>query len=100
MHSARSICCLTKHHCSCFGIAGCLELQGNSRRLPRYLGHHSLALVLATEYLNVFCGGDASRIHEIPLINEETKAGRHAKSVMDAYKSRFEGTKKSSRSNC
>ncbi len=50
-----------------------------------YLGRHPLALVLAAEYLHTFAGGEINRLHEIPLITEEVKAGRHAKSVMSAY---------------
>ncbi|HEY0379187.1 MAG TPA: toll/interleukin-1 receptor domain-containing protein [Pyrinomonadaceae bacterium] len=51
----------------------------------RYLNYHPLALVLAAEYLQTFAGGEVHRLHEIPLITEEVKAGRHAKSVMAAY---------------
>ena len=50
-----------------------------------YLGRHPLALVLAAEYLHTFAGGEINRLHEIPLVTEEIKAGRHAKSVMTAY---------------
>jgi tetratricopeptide (TPR) repeat protein len=50
-----------------------------------YLGRHPLALVLAAEYLHTFAGGKINRLHEIPLVTEEVKAGRHAKSVMAAY---------------
>src|SRR5205085_8829263 len=54
--------------------------------IARYLGRHALALVLAAEYLYTFKEGRASDIHSnIPLINEQIKAGRHAKSVMAAY---------------
>ncbi len=50
-----------------------------------YLNHHPLALVLAAEYLQTFASGEVNRLHEIPLVTEEVKAGRHAKSVMAAY---------------
>ncbi|HYG81350.1 MAG TPA: tetratricopeptide repeat protein [Pyrinomonadaceae bacterium] len=50
-----------------------------------YLDNHPLALVLAAEYLQTFADGEVSRLHEIPLVTEEVKAGRHAKSVMAAY---------------
>ena len=50
-----------------------------------YLGRHPLALVLAAEYLHTFADGDVTRLHEINLLSEQTKEGRHAKSVMAAY---------------
>ncbi len=50
-----------------------------------YLNYHPLALVMAAEYLQTFADGEVNRLHEIPLIAEEVKAGRHAKSVMAAY---------------
>lgn len=50
-----------------------------------YLGYHPLALVLAAEYLHTFANGDVARLHEIDLLSEKTKEGRHAKSVMAAY---------------
>lgn len=51
-----------------------------------YLGRHPLALVLAAEYLHTFAGGEVGRLGEVSLLlSEETKEGRHAKSVMAAY---------------
>ncbi|HZT60658.1 MAG TPA: hypothetical protein VFA21_18785, partial [Pyrinomonadaceae bacterium] len=50
-----------------------------------YLGYHPLALVLAAEYLHTFADCDVGRLHEISLLSEKTKEGRHAKSVMAAY---------------
>src|SRR5918912_921943 len=51
----------------------------------KYLNHHPLALVLAAEYLHTFAEGEINRLHEIPLVTESIKEGRHAKSVMAAY---------------
>lgn len=63
-------------------------VKGSDEELDRaadYLGRHALALVLAAEYLYTFKGGRVEYIHNIPLINEQIRAGRHAKSVMAAY---------------
>ncbi len=63
-------------------------VRGNNEEINaavEYLGRHPLALVLAAEYLHTFAGGEINHLHEIPLITEEIKAGRHAKSVMAAY---------------
>lgn len=59
------------------------------RRVADYFGRHSLALGLAAEYLTTYCEADADRAYDIPLLNEDTKAGRHAKSVMRAYEAAF-----------
>ena len=50
-----------------------------------YLERIPLALVLAAEYLHTFAEGQAGDVKEIPLLSEQTKEGRHAKSVMNAY---------------
>jgi len=49
------------------------------------LGCHPLALVLAAEYLHTFAEGQAERLREVDLLSEETREGRHARSVMAAY---------------
>lgn len=49
------------------------------------LGCHPLALVLAAEYLHTFAEGQVERLREVDLLSEETREGRHAKSVMAAY---------------
>jgi predicted ATPase len=67
-------------------------LRGTARDFQRaveYLARHPLALTLAAEYLNTFEESEVGRIDTIPLINEETRAGRHAKSVMAAYEIAF-----------
>lgn len=68
------------------GVRGTAE---DLRDIANHFGRHSLALVLAAEYLTTYCDADASRARDIPLLNEETKAGRHAKSVMEAYEIAF-----------
>ncbi|MBF0611407.1 MAG: toll/interleukin-1 receptor domain-containing protein [Magnetococcales bacterium] len=50
-----------------------------------HYGYHALALVLIAEYLHTFHAGRVEKALEIPLIAQETKAGRHAMSVMKAY---------------
>jgi predicted ATPase len=63
-------------------------VQGSEAELDeavQYLGRHALALVLAAEYLYTFKEGRVQDVHNIPLINERVRAGRHAKSVMAAY---------------
>jgi hypothetical protein len=55
------------------------------RRAARHLGNHSLALVLAAELTCTFHDRDAVHLLDIALVNERTRAGRHAKSVMAAY---------------
>jgi hypothetical protein len=55
------------------------------RRAVQHLGHHSLALVLAAELTCTFNDRDAVHLLDIALVNERTRAGRHAKSVMAAY---------------
>ena len=59
--------------------------EGALGEAAEYLGRHPLALVLAAEYLHTFANGDVTRLHEIDLLSEKTKEGRHAKSVMAAY---------------
>jgi tetratricopeptide (TPR) repeat protein len=49
------------------------------------LGCHPLALVLAAEYLHTFAEGQVERLREVDLLSEETREGRHARSVMAAY---------------
>lgn len=68
------------------GVRG---IGSDFKKAIAYLGHHPLALVLAAEYLNTFEGGEVARIKAIPLISEETRGGRHAKSVMAAYETAF-----------
>lgn len=63
--------------------------SGDFQRAVEYLAHHPLALTLAAEYLNTFANSEVGRTYTIPLINEETRAGRHAKSVMAAYETVF-----------
>ncbi|NGZ29092.1 MAG: toll/interleukin-1 receptor domain-containing protein, partial [Magnetococcales bacterium] len=46
---------------------------------------HALALVLVSEYLHTFHQGRVEKALEIPLMDESTPSGRHAKSVMRAY---------------
>ncbi|MEO5355216.1 MAG: TIR domain-containing protein, partial [Magnetococcus sp. XQGC-1] len=55
-----------------------------AKAAARY-NHHALALVLLSEYLHTFHQGRVEHALEIPLIAKETKAGRHAMSVMRAY---------------
>jgi tetratricopeptide (TPR) repeat protein len=64
------------------GVRGDEEEVGEA---VEYLGRHPLALVLAAEYLHTFADGDVTHLHEINLLSEKTKEGRHAKSVMAAY---------------
>lgn len=49
------------------------------------LGCHPLALVLAAEYLHTFAEGRVERLREVDLLSEETREGRHARSVTAAY---------------
>jgi predicted ATPase len=64
------------------GVEGdCNELDAAAN----YLGRHALALVLAAEYLHTFKEGRVQDITQISLIEENVRAGRHAKSVMKAY---------------
>jgi len=55
------------------------------RNAATHLNRHALALVLAAEYLQTFFAGEANRILDIHLLDERTKAGRHAKSIVAAY---------------
>ncbi len=54
-------------------------------RAAEYLGYHSLAIVLACEYLKLYKKGLVRHASEIPLQDISTRAGRHAKSVLAAY---------------
>jgi len=48
-------------------------------------GGHALALVLLIEYLRAFLESDIARRDEVPSLDQETRQGRHAFRVMEAY---------------
>jgi tetratricopeptide (TPR) repeat protein len=49
------------------------------------LGGHALALTLLGTYLRDVCDGDVRRRQEVPLIDEESQPGAHARWVMRSY---------------
>jgi serine/threonine protein kinase len=54
-------------------------------RAAEYLECHPLALNLAAEYVRTYEGGSVERITRIPLVNEDLRGGRHAKSMLAAH---------------
>jgi tetratricopeptide (TPR) repeat protein len=49
------------------------------------LGGHALALTLLGTYLRDVCDGDVRRRGEVPLLDEESEPGAHARWVMRSY---------------
>jgi tetratricopeptide (TPR) repeat protein len=49
------------------------------------LGGHALALTLLGTYLRDVCDGDVRRRQEVPLLDEESAPGAHARWVMRSY---------------
>lgn len=49
------------------------------------MGGHALALTLLGTYLRDVCGGDVRRRGEVPLLDEESEPGAHARWVMRSY---------------
>ncbi len=57
------------------------------REASEEFGGHGLALTLLGTYLRDVCEGDVRRRGEVPLLDEETEQGGHARRVMASYES-------------
>lgn len=70
-----------------------LEVNGSAAEraavAEQYDGH-ALALTLLGTYLRDACRGDLRRHAEVPLFNDDTAPGRHARRVMAAYEAWLE----------
>lgn len=65
-----------------------LEVVGKPAELEAAaaeMGGHALALTLLGTYLRDVCGGDVRRRGEVPLLDEESEPGAHARWVMRSY---------------
>jgi tetratricopeptide (TPR) repeat protein len=65
-----------------------LEVAGKPAELEAAaaeMGGHALALTLLGTYLRDVCDGDVRRRHEVPLLDEESEPGAHARWVMRSY---------------
>jgi hypothetical protein len=65
-----------------------LEVKGPEKELEKTseeFGGHGLALTLLGTYLRDVCDGDVRRRREVPLLDERTEQGGHARRVMQSY---------------
>jgi len=65
-----------------------LEVKGPEKELEKTseeFGGHGLALTLLGTYLRDVCDGDVRRRREVPLLDEGTEQGGHARRVMQSY---------------
>ncbi len=61
--------------------------EAELREASEEFGGHGLALTLLGTYLRDVCEGDAGRRGEVPLLDERTEQGGHARRVMASYES-------------
>lgn len=72
---------------------GVIGLQSELRQASEEFANHALALTLLGSYLVDFCGGDVRRRVDIPsVLVDDTRAGAHARRVMQGYARMFAGT--------